>query len=225
MRKPVAWFAVLAATCCLAGPALAGPRDVPHRYIPGSLDGGLQTIVRADGVAFGVWAYRSGAEYDIAVSRTDASGRWGEPEFFGALDGWDQVEPALAVDSLGNVFLAYTDRSDGSIRLSALPASGGSWSQPVPVRSLAGALSRPVLRVVADRLVVAFDTGTSLAMVDFALGTAEHPAEILPLTITESGDPVENRPGGDIGATVDHQVFGKFNTPLDVVTPIGKKRY
>jgi len=227
MRKPVAVFVALIAVCCLCGVALAaGPRGVPHRYIPRSLDGDLQTIVRTtDGTSFAAWSYRNGAEYDIAVSRTDDSGRWTEPEFFGADDGVDQVEPTLTIDADGNVYLAYTDRAIGAIRVTALRADGSNWGQPIALldKSPDRVYSSAKLLVVGDHLIVAYVANGRTAMVDLTrqlvLGGG-----ISALTITESGDPVGYSPGDEgSGGSGSIQTIGEDSRPVEVFSPIRKR--
>ena len=78
MRKPLA---VVTLVCCIAliaaSPALTAPRgrDLPHRYLPNSLDGRLSQVTNPeDGSNWSAWAYRNGGEYDIAVSHRGQDG-------------------------------------------------------------------------------------------------------------------------------------------------------
>jgi hypothetical protein len=228
MRKPVAWVLVLVAACACGSALGASPRGVPHRYIPGSLDAELQTVVRADGVAFGAWSYRSGAEYDIAVSRWDEPGSWSEPEFFGARDGRDQIQPALAVDASGNVYLAYADRADGSIKVSVLRAAGDDgWAQPLVVRAGGRMASHPALRVVAGHVVLAFLAGNRVEIVELPSDRDGQPPVGRTLwSITESGDPVENRPLDEGLAPAGPAVIGDGGPSPQEFAPLrNKPRY
>ena len=76
---------------------------------PFALEAGASVVVEDSvrGVTWSAWAYRNGAEYDIAVSWLDSSGRWSEPELLGFDDDVDQRDPALLVDRNGVVYLAY----------------------------------------------------------------------------------------------------------------------
>lgn len=223
MRKPVAVFVAFAAICGLCGVALAGgPRSAPQRYLPGSLDGDLTYAFSAsDRTSYAAWAYRNGAEYDIALSHTDGRGRWTEPVFFGAGDGRDQIEPALTIDGDNTVYLAYTDAATDGIRLTALLPDATRWTEPLVVRDRAPqrAYSSPSLLIVDQRLIVAYSAGGRTAILDlprdlFAGG-------ISALTITESSDPVEYRPGDDRpGVGSGEPDNGR---PVEVLLPIPKK--
>jgi len=231
MRKPVAVFVALFAVCCLCGVALAGPRGVPHRYLPGSLDGDLRTVVRTtDGVSFAAWSYRSGAEYDIAISRSAESGLWTEPEFFGADDGVDQIDPALAVDEDGNVYLAYTDPALGGIRVAALRADGTSWGQSLALRPKAAGRSyaSASLLVIDDHVALAFAEGGRTTIIDLPRRWLLGEGTISGLTITESGDPVGYYPGdeGSGGGNGDGggiRTIGEDDRPVEVFTPVRKR--
>lgn len=179
----VALALVVAGGTILAG----GPgrvADTPHRYNPQSLDGRLTLLNSAtDGRAWAAWAYRSGAQYDIALTTRDDAGLWSEPVFIGDGDGRDQVEPVLAADSSGNLYVAYTDREEGRILLSSMRAGAGRWSAPMPVTAPGSGSHAPALRVVADRLVVAYRKGSDIVIIDLPLigvgmslnGLGDHP--------------------------------------------------
>ena len=162
---------------CLASFSLAAAqlRDPPRRYNPRSLDGALVTVFNAvDGRTWSAWAYRAGAEYDIAISYRDDSGAWSEPVFLGAHDRGDQVHPALVADPTGNLYLAYTDRGTGAVVLTALPVGSDTWFEPVPVTRADERGHLPALSVVRDRLVIAFRAGTGIIIRDFPLLPASH---------------------------------------------------
>ena len=105
----------LVATSAQAGQALA-----PHRYLAGS-DGPLVQVSNPhDGRTWAAWAYRNGSEFDIAISHVDADGNWTEPVFVGRDDRRDQVQPAIAADEFGNVYLAWSERATGRVMVSVL---------------------------------------------------------------------------------------------------------
>lgn len=226
MRKPVAMLVTLVFSCCLGGIA-AGPRSQPHRYLPHSLDGELRTVVRTtDGASFAAWSYRSGAEYDIAVARAEDSGRWTEPQFFGADDGMDQVDPVLAADAEGNVYLAYTDPSFAGIRVTALRPDGTSWREPIVLRPRAAGsrLTSPGLLVLGNDLVVAYAEGGRTSIVAVPRQAVLGDGSISTLTITESGDPVGYAPGDEgSGANGGVRTIGEDDRPVDIFAPIRKR--
>lgn len=184
-------------TICLVGASLATAAiaDQPRRYNPRSLDGALATVHNpVDGRTWSAWAYRAGAEYDIAISYRDDSGVWSEPVFLGAYDRRDQVHPALVADPAGNLYLAYTDRSSGAVLLTALRAGSESWFDPVPVTLADERGHMPALSVVRDRLVVAFRSGNGIVIRDFPL-----------LSLPYTGGSINDHPdpfgmGGDGGS-------------------------
>jgi hypothetical protein len=205
----------------------ANPRGVPHRYLPGSLDGGLERVTVADGGrTVAAWAYRSGAQYDIAISFTDEQGRWSEPLFFGENDGRDQIAPALTADGSGNLYLAFTDRTEGRVLLSWSRADAQFWSAPLALTAPASTVDSPAVRVVGDRLVVAFRLDGRITMIDLPLagegglslqGISDHP------------DPVEYVPGagGDEpnadGDATDEEIIGGGTLPAEIGLPGPKK--
>jgi len=155
------------ALCWFAG-GMTDARDArtPHRFLPNSLDRGLIEVGNpVDGRTWAVWSYRNGAEYDIAMSFVTASGAWSEPAFLGLDDGRDQIEPALVADTAGTLYLAYAELETNRVLLSVLPAHGANWTQPVILAE--SALSRaPALRMVGDRLIVAYRAAEGIRIVD-----------------------------------------------------------
>lgn len=182
--------------CILAagGAVLAGPPDVPHRYILGGLDGRLARVEsQADGVTWAVWAYRSGAEYDIALSARDGSGRWSEPVFLGARDGRSQVQPSLAADPAGNLYLAFAERESGQILLSVRRAGSDTWSPAQVIAANGQRHAMPGLRVVGGRLIVAYRAPTGIEIIDLSLLPTADP--VAPSGIQDGPEP--SRDSGD----------------------------
>lgn len=182
---------VLTAIALVAAPAgFAGPpahADGLQRFVIPSLDGTPVILENpADGRAYSAWTYRSGAEFDVAVSVRESSGSWNTPIFFGRFDGVDQRSPALAVDPSGHVYLAYVASDAGRVLLATLVAGTSSWSTPIAVTPDGIRAAAPVLMIVGDRLVVGFRAGTRVGLVHRALVGA--PAQ--PLGIQDGPDPM-----------------------------------
>jgi len=189
MNNRHAILPTLAAAFLLAPTALAGPgREAPRRYVP-ALDGTPVTVeLRAEGIAIAAWAYRSGPEYDLAISIRDASGSWDAPVLIGAGDGLDQVDPAIAFDAVGTTYVVYALRPAGSILLTERPAGSESWTAPREIAPSFVRASDPSLLIVGDQLVVAFRTARGTAMVTVpvsgaagALGIQDGPDGVDPL--------------------------------------------
>ena len=172
MRKPLALLVL--AGLILSAPAFGRGRDVnrPHRFAPESRDGGLVQIQNpTDGHSWAAWAYRNGAEFDVAIASTDAAGFWSEPIFVGLDDGSDQIQPDLAMDHRGTIYLAFVDRASDTIVISARSAFTQAWSVPTALTDPTEHGRSPSLAVVADRLVVAYRTGNEIQIIDLPLVT------------------------------------------------------
>ncbi len=199
-RRRTSLATLLTATCLLTGSlAFAGPRmseqQQPLRYNPRSLDGPLVTVTTGlDGRTWSAWANRDGAEYDIALSFRDPGGVWSEPRFIGRDDGTDQVQPALAVDGFGTVYLAFADLGTGAVRYTALPAGGSAWTAVTAVTRDGERGFMPALSIVGGRLVVAFRSGRLVVIRDVPL---LDPA-VRPEGIHDSPDPYGS--SGDSGS-------------------------
>jgi hypothetical protein len=142
------------------GPA---PTSFSRDYVP-RLDGPPASAASTDGRLWSVWSYRASGEFDIAVAARDASGAWGSTSFLGRRDGIDQVDPSVALDGAGNVYVAFATRSPQRIWTAVLPAGGSAWSIPTLVSPEEGAL--PAMRIVLDRVVIAYRTARTLRIVD-----------------------------------------------------------
>jgi hypothetical protein len=188
MRKRYVLGLCLVAGLAVSGLALAG-QSAPLRYLPGT-DGPLVRVTNpVDGLTWSAWAFRNGAETDIAVSMRDPNGVWSEPQFFGLDDGDDQLEPSLAVCPYGTVYLAYTERRTGRVLLSYLTLGGRIWQEPVPLSDRRERGTAPALRVVGDRLVAAYATpqGTRILELPFVRPGAQP-------NMTDGPDPVGSVP-------------------------------
>ena len=154
--------------CALA----AGPAGTAHsRDYIARLDGTPVTAAGLDGRTWSVWSYRSTGEFDIAVSVRAADGTWSPATFLGRRDGIDQVEPSIAVDPGGNVYVAFATRSPQRIWTSVLPSGQSTWSEPSAV-TLDELASSPALRVVRDRLVIGYRTLRGVGIVDLPVYVA-----------------------------------------------------
>ena len=182
----------------------AGPAPTPFSrdYVP-RLDGAPASVVAADGRMWSVWSYRAPGEFDLAFAIRDASGAWGPTFFLGRRDGIDQVDPSVAIDAAGNVYVAYATRSPQRVFTAVLPAGGSAWSNPTLVSPEEGAM--PAMRIVLDRVVIAYRTARTIKIVDLPVyvapatpdGIQDGPDTTGPLG---NGGPVELPGGGSSDA-------------------------
>jgi len=164
MRKACSLVVLL----CLAGSVFAGARDVgqPARFVP-QMDGlPVQLMNPVDGALWAAWTYRNGAESDIAISSIERHGSWSEPTLLGLDDGINQVQPALAVDAFGTLYLAYSEQRTGRIVVSSRAVWDSAWTTPVAVASGGAA---PSLRVVGSTLVLAHRAGLTTHILELPL--------------------------------------------------------
>lgn len=178
----------------LAAPAAAAPpQDGPHRWVSPRLDGTPVVVENlVHGQAWSAWAYASSGELDLALSSRDADGRWSAPVFLGSGDGIDQIDPALAADGRGVVYVAYAERGAGRIQIAALPSPAASWRSVATIESASGIVAAPSLKLIGDRLVVAFRAGREVEIHDFPLLASEST-----LGIDDGPDPFGNGPSSD----------------------------
>jgi len=182
---------VIVCICTLAalaaGEATArGRLDAPHRFQPASQDAALVQVENpVDGRTWAAWAFRSGAEYDIAVAVLGADGRWGEPSFLGRHDGRDQTEPSFLVHPSGGMALAFVEPATGRVLVSTLAAGAERWGRPLPVAA-AQDVGSPTLVLLGDRLVLGFRSGdrVELRIMKLALDSAGT------LSIADGPDPI-----------------------------------
>ena len=173
MRKPLS---LIVALCCIvllaSSLAWAGPRgrNLPNRYLAESLDGRLvETLNPVDGTRWAAWAYRNGAEYDLAIAFRDEQGFWSEPLLIGVDDDLDQTQPALAADNWGNIYLAYTEQKPDRIMLTWLAYESSTWSPPIALTDPSIEAMYPALHVTGESLIVAFRAGRGSVILDLPL--------------------------------------------------------
>lgn len=169
-----------------APPGIAGLAD----HVP-AIDGPVATTVAPDGRIWAVWSYRASGEFDVAVASKDPAGAWSSPTFFGRRDGVDQLDPALAVDAAGNLYLAYTTKAPQAVLLAVRPAGTMEWSQGSRLAAEPG-VSDPAVRIVGDRVVVAYRTARGVEVTDVPVvppafvpsGIQDGPDGVDPLGVT-----------------------------------------
>ena len=120
----------------------------PDRHA-GAVDG-VPVFARANGWTYSAWAYRSDGEYSIAISFRDIYHGWSDPVFVGLGDGLDQVEPALAADGLGNLYLAYSVLQSGEIWMTAKWTVRDSWFAPQRISIGRDIGATPAVGIVGD---------------------------------------------------------------------------
>jgi len=190
MRRIKCLVVALGVALCAATAAGAGGRNgvLPPRYVPNSLDGALIELSNpVDGRTLTVWAFHNGTEYDLAVSFIDSNGWWQPPMLVGQGDRRNQVQPALAVDARGTVYLAFVDGPERRLLLSTLPAGGTEWSPATALTAPGARAAKPVLQVVGDRLVVGYMAAGQVRMLDVPLASAAP----LPEGVSEGPDPFD----------------------------------
>jgi hypothetical protein len=159
-----------------SSPAGPGARSGPPAEFAPQTDGPLAMSVGPGGRIWAAWAYRATGEFDVAVAFRDGAGSWSSPSYVGRRDWLDEIEPAIAVDGQGTVYVAFTIRGSGHVSLAALPAGSSTWLGPVVV-SGAELASSPAIRIVRGCLIVAYRTPGGVGIADFPV--VARPAEIL----------------------------------------------
>jgi hypothetical protein len=195
------------ATALVTGLTFAAAQDaldLPTRYSPRLLDGNLVTVSDdLTGAVWSAWTYRTRGESDIAVSFCGTNGEWTEPVFIGADDHMDQFHPALQRDANGNVYLAYVVRETGAIHTTALAIGRDAFFAPTRVTEPGERASSPALRVVGNRLVMAYRSGRDVKIVDWPLlatytpGGIQEGPEGFPTVAVSQDDPSHELPGED----------------------------
>lgn len=162
----VCCLVLVAGSASFAGPIKEFGRDAPSRYLA-RWDGQLASVELEDGSRWNAWSYRNGAEYDLAIAFQGADGQWQPTTFLGLDDGLDQLQPAIAVDGAGHLYVSWVDRS-GQLSISIHSSVGTGWS-PAAVIATGRQLGTPAMSVVGDRLVVAYRDGKAIEIVDLPL--------------------------------------------------------
>jgi hypothetical protein len=147
-----------------SSPVGSGSRSAAPAEFVSQIDGPMATAAGIGGRTWAAWAYRAAGEFDVAVSSRDAAGLWSPPTYVGRRDGIDEVEPSVAVDALGTVYVAFTTRGTGRVSVSALVVGASTWLGPVIVSGNEHATS-PAIRIFDNHVVVAYRTaaGTGIA--------------------------------------------------------------
>ncbi len=158
-RMHLGRIGLLAAGLLVAGssPCAAAGLDLPRRHYVPRFDGApVVAVDPASGSVWSAWTYRLGGESAVAVAVRRAGEPWAEPTFFGLDDGLSQAQPALLVDGDGIVYLAYAVRETGAIEMSAFYPGREAWFDPQTVSDPSERGSAPALKLVADRVVLAY---------------------------------------------------------------------
>lgn len=192
----------------------------PQRFLA-ETDGKMALAVdAATQTEWAVWSYRNGGQYDVAIVRrslaVDAGidAEWTEPAFIGADDGLSQVQPSLAADPAGNLYLAYAQA--GQVILTTRPAGSSAWTAPVSVAP-GRRVTSPLVKVVGDRLIVAYRHGAEIELHDVPLLQEVFRGS----TIHDAPDPIlsaptgEGRKGGGDGSGQDSGE-GQADGPVDL---------
>jgi len=193
------FLAIIILTILAAGAASAAGRGVRHddhpmRYLPRSLDGAIVQVQNdIDGRAWSAWAYRNGAEYDLAVSYSNTPGVWSEPRFLGLDDGRNQGQPSFSIDLDGNVYLAYSG-GNGSLYVRALRAGSLTWTRAVKLTDERGNLSAPSLKAIGYELVVGYRLGEGVELATLPL---LRPVSDSVTSIYDGPDPTGDRDDDD----------------------------
>lgn len=193
-------LAALAGGYLIAAPA--GPELPGHLFVEG-LDGAPVIAVNPlDRSEWAVWAYRNGSEFDLALTFRNEGDFWSSPIFIGLDDGIDQVDPALAIDSHGGLYLLFAERPTGRVRLGILPSGAESFIGPFTVSEAGQHAGSPALEIYGEHVVIAYHAadGTTIRRypvltpdMAFVKGIQEGPDAIDPLGLT----PTDSEATGD----------------------------
>jgi len=173
MRNRRAFLVFVLAATASAGLVVAAPMKslaagargtAPSEFVS-QIDGPMATASTASGGTWATWAYRAVGEFDIAIAFREASGLWSSPAYIGRRDGIDEIDPDIAVDEHGTVYVAFATRGAGRVSVSVLPAGGSTWLGPVTV-SGAEQAATPTIRIFGDHLTVAFRTAAGIGITE-----------------------------------------------------------
>jgi hypothetical protein len=176
----------------------------------------VMAVNPVNGSVLAAWGYREGGEYSIAIA-VKTGETWSEPVFIGRDDRLDQLDPALVFDDQGVAYLAFTVLPLREIWVTAIAGEPANALSPQAVTRDGNPSSTPALRVLDDRLVLAFRSGEGVFIRDFPLfrpntgvssnGIQEGPDAVDPLGWNWSDnyrDSDEER-SGDRGQSEDDQ--------------------
>jgi len=176
MHNHRAFLSLLVSVAALTGPSYAGSQNSKSSGAAGSapaehvsqIDGPVALATGPDGRTWAVWAVRTPGEFDLAISSRDASGAWSAPAYLGSRNRTDEIDPSVAVDENGSVYVAFSKRASGRIAVAALVGGSTSWLTPVFV-SGDDRGSMPAIRIVAGQVVIAYRTSHGIVMTDLPL--------------------------------------------------------
>ncbi len=207
MSEPRILPALTASLLLAAAPLLAGEKDRRPKFHQPAFDGTPVVLeIHPDGRAVAAWTWWESGETDLAVAIRAADGTWGQPVRFGMHDGSDQVDPALALDPSGHVYLVFATRESGTLSLAMLFAGTDRFTPALELLGEGSGASAPALRIVGDRLVVAWREGRVVRITDLplagsgaygGLGVQDGPDGFNPLgeAPPNPGDPQAKEPG------------------------------
>jgi hypothetical protein len=186
MRDRRAFLSFVLAALAVVGSAVAAPvksspagsaaRNAPPAEFAPQIDGSLTTSQGPGGREWVAWAFRAPGEFDIAVAFRDGDGSWSAPMFVGRRDRLDEIDPVITVDASGTVYAAFATRGSSHVSLAVLPAGSSTWLGPAVISGTETA-SSPAMRIVGDRLIVAFRTSAGVGLAEFP--TTGSPAQVL----------------------------------------------
>ncbi|MDH3628384.1 MAG: hypothetical protein OES25_12135 [Acidobacteriota bacterium] len=192
--------------------ARSGRFETPRHFRAGLSDHGLVEVEAvAQDQVWAAWALRNGPEYNIAVSLRDADGTWNPVRLIGSDDGRDQLDPTLAVDRLGNLYLAYASEG-GGISLTVRDRDG-RWQRATQISPIGVVASRPTLQMLGDRLILAYvvDGVVKIEEVDTDAdggGMVLHDFEDGPDPVEKEDDGTDGDPDDDSEDEKDESVGG-----------------
>jgi hypothetical protein len=103
-----------------------------------------------------VWAYKAGADHDVAIARWTGSS-WGSIEFLTSSTE-DERDPRVFVERNGTIHVAWwVDGPDRRVMLATLLANDVTWLAPVRVSPPEEAGMRPTVAVLDGGLHVAYE--------------------------------------------------------------------
>jgi hypothetical protein len=102
-----------------------------------------------------VWAYRAGADREVAYSRWQGGG-WGEMQFLTSSTA-DEVDPRISISADGAIYVVWWDAQTESIWMSSLGHGLSNWTDPEPVTGLVDAGRRPSILEWNGEVLTAYE--------------------------------------------------------------------